>query len=178
MNTTPSQAALDLQSAINNLYATFSHYPLRAHLVGCPHCFGEADNQRLHSAPLREMTERDLTMFSWKTMTTWGDVQDFKHFFPRLCELSVTSDDTLHFGVSLLERKLKLAGYPSWQEDERSAFTRFLLAWWTWLLEESEGGWMKEVSPETLAPYVDNMRPFLEALFQSRTTPGKLFAFA
>jgi hypothetical protein len=176
MNTTTSQAALDLQAAINDLYAVFSRYPLRAHLVGCAHCFFEADNARLHSAPLREMEERDLKMFSWKTMTTWGDAADFKHFFPRLCELSTISDDTLHFGIDLFGRKLKLAGYPNWPEEERGAFLRFLLAWWTWLLEEQNTGWMKDVSPETLAPYVKDIRPLLEALFQNTTAPGKLFA--
>ncbi len=176
MHQTTSQAALELQAAIDHLYTVFAPYPLRAHLVGCPHCFDESDNRRLHSAPLRQMDECDLTMFSWKTMTTWGDAQDFKHFFPRLCELSTTSRDTLHFGMGLFERKLKLAGYPDWPKDERRAFQCFLLAWWTWLLEEHCDGWMMGVSPETLAPYVDNLRPFLDALFQNATAQGNLFA--
>jgi hypothetical protein len=179
-----------VRTAIERLYAVFARYPLRKHLIGCPHCFSERDDRALHSAPLREMPEEKLTMFSWKTMTTWGDVRDFKHFFPRLCELSTASDDLTHFGIWLFKRKLDLASYAAWPEDERDAFGAFLLAWWRALLRRGEAIGEVDVrllfaadadaavSLHTLAAYVDDLRPFLAALLDAHTLPAKAYALA
>jgi hypothetical protein len=182
----------DVRDAIERLYAVFARYPLRQHLHGCPHCFSAVEDRGLHAYPLRQMPEENLTMFSWKTMSTWGDAKDFKHFFPRLCELSVSSDDTLHFGMALYHRKVRYerAGYASWPEDKRAAFAGFLLAWWRALLERGKTVRDLDVrllfahdvetslSLEQLATYVEDLRPFLAALLEVATLGGRAYVLA
>jgi hypothetical protein len=177
-------------AAIERLYAVFARYSLRQHIEGCPHCFGASDDDTLHSAPLREMPEGDLTMFAWKTMTTWGDERDFKHFFPRLCEFSVASDDLLHYGMWLFKRKMPLTDFAAWPREERKAFAAFLLAWWRALLAAADDADHLDyrllisptaddaISPEAIAPYVGDLRPFLDALLEAPSGGARLLALA
>ena len=76
-----------LQAAIEGLYAAFARYPLRAHIDGCPHCDLGAAERGLHARPLRDLREDDLGRYPFKAMSTFGNVDDFRHFFPRIAEL-------------------------------------------------------------------------------------------
>ena len=46
------------------------------------------DKSTLHSKQLRELEDEDLARYAFKAMTTWGDVNDYKHYLPRIFELS------------------------------------------------------------------------------------------
>src|SRR5690348_8193737 len=73
--------------AVEHLYSVFKRYPLRTTVTGCPHCVFPTDNDRLHSKPLEKLTAHDLVKYAQKAVTTWGGVDDLRHFFPRLAEL-------------------------------------------------------------------------------------------
>lgn len=111
--------------AVEGLYRTFARYPLRACIEGCPHCRLEDAEARLHTAPLRALSPDDLAAFASKAMTTFGDVDDFRHFLPRLAELA-----TFRTGWELpqLCRKLVYAHWESWAEPERAAIEAWLQA--------------------------------------------------
>jgi hypothetical protein len=126
-----------LKTAIANLYVTFSHYPFRPEIDGCPHCVSAEDQKKLAAKALNLMESEDISRYSWKAMTTWGEVEDFKHFLPRLLELIATTGIAYNSGVVL--RKLEYAKWNDWEQAEKDSTHSFLLAWWTESITEKDG---------------------------------------
>lgn len=96
-------------------------------MEGCPCCVEDKHKKELRAAPLRKLSEEQLSTYTWKAMTTWGNVDDFKHFLPRIFELMATSAFT---GDVTALYKLNYAEWDNWKEDEKDAVKQFLLAWW------------------------------------------------
>ena len=115
-----------LQTAIEALYAAFARYPLRAHIDGCPHCDLEDAERGLHAKPLRELTADDLGDYAWKAMTTFGNVDDFRHFFPRIAEIITYEGLAGACDVAILARKLTRGDWRRWPEPERVAIFDWL----------------------------------------------------
>jgi hypothetical protein len=89
-----------LKKSIENLYSVFSKYEIRSFIEGCPCCVSDRDKEKIHSKELRELEEEDLSRYAFKAMTTWGNVDDFKHFLPRILELCIDHDLGIHpFGI-------------------------------------------------------------------------------
>lgn len=124
-----------LSSAIERLYDVFASYPLRAQIDGCPHCVHPAMEEPLHARPLRELTGEELSLFSGKAMTTWGDDIDFRHFLPRLLELVALGDSDID--SFFVMGKLAYGKWELWPGEEQQAVRDFLLAWWADVLEKS-----------------------------------------
>jgi hypothetical protein len=132
-----------LRVAIGGLYESFAGYPLREKITFCPCCGTEEEEASLHSAPLNELSMATIAPYargaSW---ATWGKLQDFKHFVPRLLELIVFNRPP--FGIwpelEFLFRRLRCFDGlkdPPWEEwpaTERSAIDVFLRAWWRFVL--------------------------------------------
>lgn len=119
----------ELKIAIENLYSTFSVYPLKSTMEGCPCCVSNADKEEIHSKLLKDLDEDNLSKYAFKAMTTWGDTDDFKHYLPRIFELSATT----HFVVDtfIVLGKLECGKWQEWSEIERNTIIQFLYAWWT-----------------------------------------------
>ncbi|HEY7832818.1 MAG TPA: hypothetical protein VIG30_04545 [Ktedonobacterales bacterium] len=127
----------DLRAAVSDLYATFARYPLRARVTGCAHCVDESDNRLIHSRPLRELTWHELARFSWKTLTTWGDADDLRHFLPRLFELIADQADPAEasftrypYNEETLFGKLDYADWRAWPTREQAALDAYFMALW------------------------------------------------
>lgn len=112
-----------------SLYAAFRGYPLRLRLDTCPHCELEAAEAALHRAPLSELTWTDLGWYLFKAMTTFGDVDDFKHFLPRLLELYGEGLAVAPWDLDTLFGKLVYADWTTWPEVEKTAVLSFLTSW-------------------------------------------------
>lgn len=125
-----------LPAAIANLYATFAQYPLRATMEGCPCCVFAEDQAKLSAKALKVLETEDISHYAWKAMSTWGDVEDFKHFLPRLLELIATTG--IAYGSSVVLRKLAYAKWDEWTPVEKEAICSFLLSWWTDLVTTKE----------------------------------------
>jgi hypothetical protein len=137
-----------LRDAVAGLYEEFARYPLGTVVEGCPHCVTGHDNDLLRSRPLQELSWRELAKFGWKTMTTWGSVDDFRHFLPRILELvAIELDPALappdgpagalyHWPDDFepLFAKLGYGKWLTWPSDERDAIRAYLLALWRRLL--------------------------------------------
>lgn len=123
----------ELKIAIQNLYDTFSIYPFKSTMEGCPCCVSDSDKEKIHSKQLIELTEDDLSRYAFKAMTTWGDTTDFKHYLPRIFELLATTDFIVDTFVVL--GKLEYGKWRTWTEKEQKSITDFLMAWWTDLLK-------------------------------------------
>jgi len=130
---------LELHEAIEQLYKTFNKYPANPNMDGSPMYHDLAQwNRALLAKPLRELSmDEDLNVYYAKAMTTWGNVNDFKHFLPRILELLTIMPTGILEEVAL--NKLHYGHYEAWPAVEQAAVHRFLLAFWQALLnEESE----------------------------------------
>lgn len=128
----------ELVEAVRELYRVFRPYRTRRHPEGCTCCVSDEDNRRLMAKPLEELTAEDLDRYSMKALTTWGEVEDLKHFLPRLLELALV-DDYNGFQVEVLFGKLRLGKWQSWPVSEQEAVTLYFHAIWKLCLESESG---------------------------------------
>lgn len=119
----------ELARALDALYEAFAAYPLKERIDSCPHCQLDAAERRLHLRPLREMTWSDLGIYSFRAMTTFGDEEDFKHFFPRLVELYVLDHRGAPYSLSMVFGKLADATWTAWPPGEVGAIRQCIDAW-------------------------------------------------
>lgn len=151
-----------LRAAIEGLYATFAKYPLAEHVEGCPCCVSDADHALLYSAELRQLDQHDLETFAFKTMSTWGSADDFRHFLPRILELlAEVSPDWIATDVVLT--KLGYGHWLTWPDAEQKAITTFFQALWADILSRfphrfDAGGYLLGVAEAT-----DEASPYLAA---------------
>ena len=118
----------EFEIATERLYRTFSKYPFKSTIEGCPCCVSETDKSTLHSKQLRELEVDDLSYYAYKAMTTWGDVNDYKHYLPRIFELTARRKFIVDIFVTL--GKLEYGKWKEWDATEQEAITNFLFAWW------------------------------------------------
>lgn len=121
-----------LKEAIAILYETFAIYRLNSTIVGCPCCVSKGDNKLIQAKPLHKLTANDLNRYAFKAISTWGTIEDFKHFLPRLLEL-------IAFDKSFLESdtvidKLNYAKFDNWKKQEKKAVNDYLIALWHCIL--------------------------------------------
>lgn len=103
---------LDLAGARRRLEHTFAAYPAHHPVEGCSCCVTTEDQAALAAG--------DIGRFAFKALTTWGDVDDFKHFLPRLLD---------HDLEQALD-KLAYADWRAWPPPEQRAIEEYLAALW------------------------------------------------
>jgi hypothetical protein len=119
----------ELKEAIASLYKVFEPYALRPHVHGCTHCVSDSDNACLHERPLRELTADQLEKFAYKALSTWGDINDFRHFLPRLMECLANQEHTIGaIDAEIVLGKLTYGEWLSWPESEKLAIRRYFSA--------------------------------------------------
>jgi hypothetical protein len=123
----------NLTQAIEGLYLTFSVYPFNSGMEGCPCCVSNADKEKIHSKPLEKLESDDLSRYAFKALTTWGDVDDFKHYLPRIFELLSTTNFIVDTFVVL--GKLSYGQWRTWEPSEQNSIETFLYAWWEDLIQ-------------------------------------------
>jgi hypothetical protein len=64
-------------------------------------------------------------------MTTWGDVDQFKYFLPRILELLAPG---LDWGPEIILGKLDYAGWRSWSKGEQAAVENYCRSLWSHVL--------------------------------------------
>jgi hypothetical protein len=117
-----------LQSAIDDCYEAFAVFPLPAKIDASPlHNAGEI-LATLSSAPLRKLTGEQVGPYASSAMTTVGDDRDYRHFIPRIFELSVTDPAWLGGEPPVMANKLIRASWRSWPTQQRDAVLHFFRA--------------------------------------------------
>ena len=120
-----------LNSAIEHLYTTFGKYPLiDLYYCDCG-CTDEADVKKLSSKPLRELTEDDLAYYQGSAMYTIGGLEHYKHFLPRICELTSLDRVCCMINLDEIHMKLAYANWTKWDVQEVQAIKDFVL--WDWV---------------------------------------------
>lgn len=128
----------ELTKTVEGLYTVFVRYALDPHMEGSPSYAELAKwNQILAAQPLRNLSKDDLSIFYFKAMSTWGKVEDFKHFLPRIFELLTTFPHDWEVWVAF--DKLNYGGWQTWSKQEQEAIRQYLLAFWQELLDTDSG---------------------------------------
>jgi hypothetical protein len=128
----------ELAEAIEQLYRTFSGYPLRDWTEPCLHCNTVEEEKAVHRRPLRELEPGDLVEYACNVLLTWGEIDDFRHFLPRLFELVATDGFGDRPDPETILGALALAhgDWWTWPTVEQEAVERYLMAWWRTRLSE------------------------------------------
>lgn len=125
-----------LSAAIESLYTTFQHYPLPASTNPCPCCHPVDSERRLYSRPLRELTPKDLAPYANDALLTWGSVNEFKHFLPRVFEIAVFAERFTFADAEIVFAKLSRGEWLTWPQREQASIQAFLMALWRAALEQ------------------------------------------
>jgi hypothetical protein len=117
----------ELRDAVEDLYGVFAAYPLREDTNACRCCHTPEDEQRLHRKELRKLGSEELERYATDALFVWGGVDDYKHFLPRIFELSAEHAGNF-LDPPMVSNKLYHAEWWGWPHSERRALERFLNA--------------------------------------------------
>lgn len=120
-----------LLKSTKTLYSTFKTYTVLGDLKSrsCDCCVTNEEIILLLSKSLNELTDDDIGHFSRSAITTFGDIEDFKHFLPRILELMQNSNSNILEDFITYE-KLNYSEWGTWNEDEINAIDNYFLALW------------------------------------------------
>lgn len=125
----------ELTIEIEKLFEIFAQYPGNPHMQGSP-LYGELEkwNSKLFKKPLRDLSADDLSLFAGKAMTTWGEIDDFKHFLPRILELVAKLDEP--YDIDIVFGKLEFGNWLTWETREKDGIVEYLNALWKNILKD------------------------------------------
>jgi hypothetical protein len=123
----------ELASAIERLYEVFKAYKPPAQPAFCRHCVSEAEDAVLHAKPLRHLSFKELSRYSFKAISTWGTVEQFKYLLPRLFELLVQNG--FNYDPEILFKKPRYGNLASWPHAEQEALNAYCHVLWRHSLE-------------------------------------------
>ncbi len=127
----------DLKHSIENLFITFSQYTTSGiHYCDCG-CVDEEDVKKLHSKPLRQLETEDIAVFHGKALYTWGEIEHYKHFLPRVLELYSTKRKLAIIDLYDIGNKLEFAKWTEWPLNEVQAVKDFIIADWIDFVNDS-----------------------------------------
>jgi hypothetical protein len=149
-----------LAEAIENLYATFSEFRLGGPMDGHPP-LPPAKEERLQTIPLRHLTPDDLDQYAFRALTTVGTEEQFKHFLPRLLEITAYEGSVGYVDIQIVLGKLEYAHWTFWSVQERQAIERYLWALWESVLAQFPSEPDIEALLCGIGRVVDDLTPFL-----------------
>lgn len=98
-------------------------------------CIDEDDVKILASKKLRELEEDDFSSYHGSALYTWGDIEHYKHFLPRIFEVHNHKNGRGLIGLYEITTKLEYAKWNSWDKKEIEAIKEFILADWSCFIE-------------------------------------------
>lgn len=121
---------------IEHLYDVFSRYQCPRRLEGCPCCTSPAVAEPLVRKPLRTLSAPELDHYASKALTTWGTLDDYKYFIPRIVEL--IDDGSLHWCTEITLGKFQYGGFRDWPVTEQRAVRDFIFGAWRAAVQASD----------------------------------------
>jgi hypothetical protein len=113
---------------IEHLYEAFSRYGRPRQLEGCPCCTSPTQAEPLVRKPLRTLSGAELEHYALKALTTWGTLDDYKYFIPRILEL--TDDGNLFCDIEITFDKFQYGDFRDWPANEQEAVRDFIVCAW------------------------------------------------
>ncbi|GCC53173.1 hypothetical protein SanaruYs_34160 [Chryseotalea sanaruensis] len=121
---------MKLEEAIENLYQVFSKYTTSDMYYCDCGCIDENDVKKLASKKLRELGEDDFSSYHGSALYTWGDIEHYKHFLPRILEVHNEKNGKGLIGLFEIISKLEYAEWEKWESNEIKAIKDFIFADW------------------------------------------------
>lgn len=119
-----------LARSIETCYAVFSQYRQPRTLQGSPLRNPSEILKTMTAVPLRELRDEDIGPYAGYALTTVGEVDDYRHFLPRILELAVYSQTYPGMEPTVIAGKLQTGNWLEWPEDEQKGLQDFFtLAW-------------------------------------------------
>jgi hypothetical protein len=107
-----------LERAIARQFQAFPTEP-RGAVQGCACCTTSAQLDALVRVPRESLSAKELDVYAFKAMTTVGNADDFRYFWPRLAELAIS--DALSTDREVLFGKPLYGRHSSWPQSEQDA---------------------------------------------------------
>lgn len=101
-------------------------------------CIDEDDVKKLASKKLRDLDKDDFVSYHGSALYTWGEVEHYKHFLPRVLEVHNQKNGKGLIDLYDIKTKLEYAKWESWDENEINAIKEFILADWNDFLNKSD----------------------------------------
>src|SRR5581483_11912392 len=117
----------NLQVAIQKLYSTFARYKSSEQMDYCSHCINQYEVKHLFIKAKQDLTIDDLEKYGFKAITTWGNIDDFKYFLPRLFELIAFEENNSKLYPEIIFEKLELANWREWQKEEQNGIEEYFV---------------------------------------------------
>ncbi|MDF1699112.1 MAG: hypothetical protein P1U56_24880 [Saprospiraceae bacterium] len=127
---------MDIQTAINQLYSTFSKYsPSDMYYCDCG-CIDVEDVKKLASKPLKVLEEDDFVSYHGSALYTWGGLDHYKFFLPRILEVHHQKNGYGLIGLFEITSKLEYAKWETWDSKEVDAIIAFIKSDWNRFVHE------------------------------------------
>ena len=110
------QPDVSLRRALDHVYETFKVYSPPRVLEASPLRDPVEILNALTAAPLQMLSVENVESYVISALTTVGNVQDYKHFLPRILELAVES---ALVEPEIIASKLRYAGWHNWPLQEQ-----------------------------------------------------------
>ena len=125
-----------MKKLIEDIYSVFSKYTTsNMHYCQCG-CIDEEDVKKLASKPLKELEENDFSSYHGSALYTWGEIEHYKHFLPRILEVHHQLKGKSIIGVYEIGTKLEYAKWSTWNENEITIITEFMKLDWNSLVNK------------------------------------------
>ncbi len=129
-----------LKTSIDNLYKVFSKYGLNVTTLrnsSCPCCVTDEEIKEIATKPLKQLSGDELGHFSRSAISTFGTLEDYKHFLPRILECMQYPNTDLLFDFTCFE-KLKYTEWETWPMEEQKAIESYIeTLWYTVINDEN-----------------------------------------
>ena len=117
-------------TAIEHLYTVFACYRRPSRLDASPARDPVKILGDLTSVPLRELPADSLGAYAGHAMTTVGSDCEYRHFLPRIIELSITPHGWMGLEPEQIAGNLNYGRWRTWPADAQEAIVRAFKASW------------------------------------------------
>ncbi len=115
---------------IKKLYSTFKLYTTSdMHYCNCG-CIDPKDVKKLASKPLFDLEENDFCSYHGSALFTWGNLDHYKHFLPRILEVYYQLKGKGIISLFEIAQKLEYAKWKNWDDKEIKVIKDFIFMDW------------------------------------------------
>jgi len=122
-----------LDEIIDQLYNVFGEYRTEAAQLrdsSCPCCVTDEEINIIIKKPLKNLSSEDLGHFIRSAISTFGSINHYKHFLPRILELMTLESSTDIIDDFTCFEKLNYAEWETWSENEIQIIEEFFTELW------------------------------------------------
>ncbi|MFL6373167.1 MAG: hypothetical protein ACJ73D_00735, partial [Pyrinomonadaceae bacterium] len=119
---------MDLDDAMEGVYAAFADVPKPPGVGGCPCCMTDGEYAVLTAKPLCELSAEELEKYAGAVFLTMGSEDDYAYFLPRILELSIEDSPNWGSCIEITGKKLRMAGFDRWSDEKRASITALWLS--------------------------------------------------